>query len=393
MIDDSQRQLKEHSKLEQRSFLMMLILVSLLFIFLLKPFWGSIFWACLIGLIFHPLYSRLRKLWRGRSTLSALATLLICLIIVIVPTLFVMASFFQEGAGLYQRLQSGEFDIQGRIEQVRQAFPTVQNLLDRLNLDLSNLTAQLSKAALTASQFIAQNAVQLGQGTMQFFISLGLTLYVAFFMLRDGRSLVDLLVRALPLGDAREHLLFTKFAEVARATVKGNLVVAITQGTLGGIIFWALDIRGPLLWGVVMTLLSLIPVVGAGLIWAPVAIYLFAIGQWIQGTVLVVFGVAVIGLVDNVLRPVLVGRDTKLPDYIVLLSTLGGFALFGMNGFVVGPMVAALFVAFWEIFIREFNSPPVILTVDNSPPTAPVIVDPAAAPDTPDRQESDSGTA
>jgi predicted PurR-regulated permease PerM len=356
MIDDSQRQLKEHSKLEQRSFLMMLILVSLLFIFLLKPFWGSIFWACLIGLIFHPLYSRLRKLWRGRSTLSALATLLICLIIVIVPTLFVMTSFFQEGAGLYQRLQSGEFDLKNRIEQVRQAFPAVQGLLERLNLDLNNVTAQLSKAALTASQFIAQNAVQLGQGTMQFFISLGLTLYVAFFMLRDGRGLVDLLVRALPLGDAREHLLFTKFAEVARATVKGNLVVAVTQGTLGGIIFWTLDIRGPLLWGVVMTLLSLIPVVGAGLIWAPVAIYLFAIGQWIQGTVLVVFGVGVIGLVDNFLRPVLVGRDTKLPDYMVLLSTLGGIVLFGMNGFVVGPLIAALFVAFWEIFIREFNS-------------------------------------
>lgn len=393
MTEEHPRYDKEHSKLEQRSFLLMLILVSLLFLFLLKPFWGSIFWACLIGLIFHPLYSRLRNLWRGRSTLSALATLVICLILGIVPTLFVMTSFFQEGAGLYQRLQSGDFDIRGRVEQVRQAFPAVQNLLERLNLDLNNVTEQLSMAALTASQFIAQNAVQLGQGTMQFFVSLGLTLYVAFFMLRDGRSLVELLVRALPLGDAREQLLFTKFAEVARATVKGNLVVAVTQGTLGGIIFWALDIRGPLLWGVVMTLLSLIPVVGAGLIWAPVAIYLFAIGNWIQGTILVVFGVGVIGLVDNFLRPILVGRDTKLPDYIVLLSTLGGFVLFGMNGFVVGPLIAALFVAFWEIFIREFNSPPVTLTADNSPTTAPLIVDPADTPDTPEKQENDSGTA
>lgn len=392
MTDDTSRYAKEHSKLEQRSFLLMLVLVSLLFFFLLKPFWGSIFWACLIGLIFSPVHSRLCDLWRGRATLSALATLSICLIIVIVPTLFVIASFFQEGAGLYQRLQSGEFDLKNRIEQVRQAFPAVQGLLERLNLDLSNITAQLSKAALTASQFIAQNAVQLGQGTMQFFVSLGLTLYVAFFMLRDGRGLVELLVRALPLGDAREHLLFAKFAEVARATVKGNLVVAVTQGTLGGIIFWFLDIRGPLLWGVVMTLLSLIPVVGAGLIWAPVAIYLFAIGQWVQGTILVVFGVGVIGLVDNVLRPILVGRDTKLPDYIVLLSTLGGFTLFGMNGFVVGPLVAALFVAFWEIFIREFNSPPLILTADNSPPTAPV-VDPTAPPDPPQKEENDSGTA
>jgi predicted PurR-regulated permease PerM len=106
-----------------------------------------------------------------------------------------------------------------------------------------------------------------------------------------------------------------------------------------------------------MTLLSLIPVVGAGLIWAPVAIYLFAVGEWVDGLILTAFGAGVIGLVDNALRPILVGRDTKLPDYMVLLSTLGGFAVFGMNGFVIGPLVAALFVAFWEIFMREFNVP------------------------------------
>jgi predicted PurR-regulated permease PerM len=107
-----------------------------------------------------------------------------------------------------------------------------------------------------------------------------------------------------------------------------------------------------------MTLLSLIPVVGASLIWGPVAIYLFAVGEWTNGIILVGFGAGVIGLVDNVLRPILVGRDTKLPDYLVLLSTLGGFSLFGMNGFVIGPLVAALFVVFWEIFAREFNSQP-----------------------------------
>jgi predicted PurR-regulated permease PerM len=148
--------------------------------------------------------------------------------------------------------------------------------------------------------------------------------------------------------------------------VKGNLLVAAVQGMLGGLIFWALDIRGALLWGVVMTLLSLIPVVGAGLIWGPVAIYLFAIGEWPQGVILVAFGAVVIGLADNILRPLLVGRDTKLPDYIVLLSTLGGFSLFGMNGFVLGPLVAALFIAFWEIFIREFNTSETCISNENS---------------------------
>jgi predicted PurR-regulated permease PerM len=229
--------------------------------------------------------------------------------------------------------------------------------MDRFNLDLATFKSHLSNVAITVSQFIAQNAVQFGQNAAQWFVSLGLMLYLAFFMLKDGTDLVAQLTRALPLGDERERLLFSKFGEVTRATIKGNLVIAVIQGGLGGIIFWILGIPAPLLWGVVMTLLSLIPMVGAGLVWVPVAIYLFAVGSWIQGLVLTGFGAGVIGLVDNFLRPILVGRDTKLPDYLVLLSTLGGFVWFGINGFVIGPLLASLFVAFWQIFIRDFNTP------------------------------------
>jgi predicted PurR-regulated permease PerM len=166
--------------------------------------------------------------------------------------------------------------------------------------------------------------------------------------------LIDLLVKALPLGDERERKLFTKFAEVTRATVKGNIVVAIVQGTLGGIIFALLGIPGALLWGVVMAFLSLIPAVGASLVWLPVSIYLYATGSWIAATILVGYGAIVIGLADNVLRPILVGRDTKLPDYLVLFSTLGGMSLFGITGFVLGPLIAALFLVFWNIFMTEF---------------------------------------
>lgn len=348
---------KAKGKLEQRSFILMLVGVSLLFVYLLKPFFGSIFWACIIGLLFHPLHLRFVKVSGNRPTLAAVATLIVCVTIGILPTLFVIGSFFQEGALLYQRLQSGDIDPGSYIELIKKAFPAVQQFLERFGFDLNNLKAQLSSAAIAASRYIAQNAVQLGQGTLQWFISLGLMLYIAFFMLRDGIVLVALLVRALPLGDEWERLLFAKFAEVTRATVKGNLVVAMVQGTLGGLIFWVLGIPGALLWGVVMTLLSLIPVVGAGLIWGPVAIYLFAVGEWGEGLILTAFGFVVIGLVDNILRPILVGRDTKLPDYMVLLSTLGGIVLFGINGFVIGPLLAALFVAFWEIFMREFNVP------------------------------------
>ena len=343
------------SKLEQWTFILLMAVVSLVFLALLKPFYGAIFWACVLGLLFSPVQRRLLRRWGRRPSLCALLTMLICFIMCIIPALFILGSFFKEGLDLYQRLQTKELDPGVYVDQIQEAFPVIQNLLESLDIDVNNFKKQLADSALSASRFVAQNAMQLGQGTLDFFVNLGLMLYVAFFMLRDGQNLVDLVVHALPLGNQRERVLFNKFAEVTRATVKGNLVVAAVQGTLGGLIFWILSIPGPLLWGVVMMLLSLIPVVGAGLIWLPVAIYLLAVGKWIHGLILIGYGAGVIGLADNLLRPALVGRDTKLPDYIVLLSTLGGFVMFGLNGFVVGPLIAALFVAVWGIFIRDFN--------------------------------------
>ncbi len=357
MDNATRTRIQQQTRLERRSFLAMLIIVTIAFIYLITPFFGAVFWACTIGLIFHPLYVRLLERFKGRRNFAASATLATCIVIGVIPTLFVLASFVQQGAALYKRLQSGGIDPVRYIEQVQDAFPKLGEFLSRLGVDLNSVGEQLSESAIAMSRYAAQHVIQIGQGTLHGFISIGLMLYIAYFILRDGRDLVSLLVRALPLGDERERLLFLKFSEVTRATIKGNLVVATVQGALGGIIFWVLGIPGAVLWGVLMTLLSLIPVVGAGLIWAPVAIYFFATGNISDAIILSIFGVAIIGLVDNILRPILVGRDTKLPDYLVLLSTLGGIVLFGLNGFVLGPLLAALFVAFWGIFIREFNIP------------------------------------
>jgi predicted PurR-regulated permease PerM len=144
--------------------------------------------------------------------------------------------------------------------------------------------------------------------------------------------------------------LFNKFTAVIRATVKGNIVVALVQGALGGVIFWLLGVHAAVLWGALMAVLSLLPAVGSALVWLPVAIYFLVTGAIWQGIVLISFGVLVIGLVDNVLRPILVGKDTKMPDYVVLVATLGGMAIFGLNGFVIGPAIAAMFIAAWDIF-------------------------------------------
>ena len=164
--------------------------------------------------------------------------------------------------------------------------------------------------------------------------------------------------KAVPLQGDQKQALFQKFAIVVRAMIKGTIFVAIIQGTLGGLIFWALGIHAPVLWGVMMALLSLLPAVGAAVVWFPVAIYLLATGSVWQGIVLLAFGAGVIGLVDNVLRPYLVGKDTRMPDYIVLISTLGGIVTFGLSGFVLGPLIAAMFIAVWDISSSAMSASP-----------------------------------
>ena len=341
--------------LERRAFLLALAGVSLVFGLLMQPFWAPVFWACAIGVIFYPFQKWLLSHWPNRRNLVALITLTLCVVLVIIPVLFVATSFVTEGVALFQKVQSGEVDLATYVDKIKQAFPGLQSLAERFDIDLERIKQQAVQAFTGAGQFLAKRALAVGQNTFQFFLNLGLMLYLAFFLIRDGDAMVAMLIRALPLGDEREKLLFAKFAEVTRATIKGNLLVAITQGALGGLIFWWLGIPGAMLWGVVMAVLSLIPAVGAGLIWLPVSLYLYAVGDMIEATILLLYGIFVIGLVDNILRPILVGRDTKLPDYVVLFSTLGGLAMFGITGFAVGPLLAALFVAFWGIFIREFN--------------------------------------
>ncbi|MBS3804988.1 MAG: AI-2E family transporter [Oleiphilaceae bacterium] len=344
-----------YEALERWFFLAMLVIVSLAFMFLLKPFAGPIFWAVAIALIFYPLREVLSRKLGNHPNLVALVTLLACLVIVVIPVLILVTSLVAEGVGLYQKIQSGEIRPSEFIDRINASFPAIEAFLGQFNIDFAELRDRVASAFIGGSQFLARQAIGFGQNTFQFFLGLALMAYLAFFLLRDGSRLVDLLILALPLGDARERLLMNKFAEVTRATVKGNLLIAIIQGALGGGIFWVLGIEAALLWGVVMAVVSLIPAIGAAIVWVPAALYLAAIGNMISAIVLTVFGVVVIGMADNVLRPILVGRDTKLPDYVVLFSTLGGIVMFGINGFVMGPLVAALFMASWGIFIREFS--------------------------------------
>lgn len=344
------------------TFVLLLISVTLGFLAILWPFMGAVFWAMALAILFHPLNRRLlARMPRHRNT-ATLLTLLLCLLVVILPLIAISLSVIQEAASVYHRMSSGQMDFGTYVQQIKDALPGwATHLLDKLNLStLNDIQERLSNVAGEAAKTFASKAVNLGQNTLSFVVSFGIMLYLLFFLLRDGVQLASRVRDAIPLDDEHKTQLLSKFATVIKATVKGNLAVAAAQGALGGLIFWILGIEAPVLWGVLMGFLSLLPAVGAGLIWGPVAIYFLATGDWGKGLTLTAYGVLVIGLVDNLLRPLLVGKDTKMPDYIVLISTIGGMALFGLTGFVIGPAIAALFMATWQIYapIKDEATPP-----------------------------------
>lgn len=335
-----------------RSFLLLLAAVTVAFISILLPFYGAIFWGSVLSVIFAPMQQTFLRITGYRSpSLAAFISVLCITLIVILPLLYIVASLTNEAVMLYGRINSGELNLGHYYAQIVRALPTsIHDWVDSIGFgDLLSIREKLSAGALQASQYMAKQAVSIGQNTFQFVVGLALMMYLMFFLLRDGNELAKKIKDIIPLEETHRHDLFQKFATVVRATVKGNVVIAVIQGILGGLIFTFLGIQGALFWGVIMAFLSLLPAVGASLIWGPVAIYFLVTGNYFDGIVLVIFGVLVIGLIDNLLRPILVGKDTKLPDYVVLISTLGGLAAFGLNGFVIGPLFAALFIACWDI--------------------------------------------
>ncbi|MBF8720354.1 AI-2E family transporter [Pseudomonas guariconensis] len=338
--------------LQNKALAVLLALVTIAFVWILLPFYGAVFWAVILAILFAPLQRDLVLRLGRRRNLAAAVTLLVCLLIAVLPVIIISALLVQEGAAIYQRIEKGELDIAGHIEGLKALLPSfAQNGLERMGMgDLEGLREKITKWAMQGSQFLASQAFSFGQGTFDFLVSFGVMLYLLFFFLREGAELARKVRMAVPLPEQQKRRLQLKFSRVVRATVKGNLLVAATQGALGGLIFWVLGIPSALVWGVLMAFLSLLPAVGAAMVWAPVAAYFLATGAIIPGLVLIAFGVLVIGLVDNLLRPVLVGKDTRMPDYLILISTIGGLAVFGLNGFVIGPLIAALFMSSWAIF-------------------------------------------
>jgi len=312
-----------NTSVHQKFFHILLFVVTIALAWILLPFFGAIFWGTILAILFQPLQRYLAARLGKRRNLAAFATLALTILVVILPLTFVAATLVQEIGLAYAQFKSAQPNFAAYFQDVIHWLPD------------------------------SVQALSIGQNTFQFVVSFGVMLYLVFFLLRDGGEIGRRIRRALPLDEGPKQHLIAKFTTVVRATVKGNIAVAAVQGFLGGMIFMFLGIQGSLLWGVLMGFLSLLPAIGAALVWAPAAAYLLITGDIWRGVILILFCVLVIGMVDNVLRPILVGKDTKMPDWVVLISTLGGMALFGINGFVIGPLIAALFMASWDLFTQD----------------------------------------
>lgn len=342
------------SKTESGGFFVLLALVTMALIWIVRPFASALLFAALTAVMFQPLYNRILIRRPGRHNTAAAATLLIITFAVIVPFLTLGSVVLEQASQIVVAFRDGRIDPVAWLIQIREALPEfAQTLLARQGWDdVAALQARAQQLLNESAGLIASYAVAIGGGALGLVLAVGVGLYVTYFLLRDGRHIGRTVVAGLPVEREVAERLAERFLSIVRATVKGTLVVGVVQGILGGLTFWVVGIPSAALFGVLMGLFSLVPAIGPAIVWIPAAIWLLASGEVWQGLVVIGSGVGIIGLADNLLRPMLVGRDTGIPDWIILVTTLGGIAVMGFAGIVIGPLIAGLFLASWSL-LRE----------------------------------------
>lgn len=344
----------DFSKIRNYIFIGSLLLVTIVFLRLLQPFGYAIFWAATIAGLSYPLYKKI--LHRLKSpNLSSAITLSLITVIIILPIIMIGALVVKESFNLFRQFQENQEQIRASVQQTLQDLKT-NPYFARLNIDEALIAQRVSEMSSDAVNFVFRKLKDFTFGSAAFAISFLIMLYTLFFFLRDGEKLLKKLMFLIPLGDKYESMLYNKFTTTARSTIKGTLVIGAIQGTLGGLLFALTGVPGALFWGIIMTLLSSIPGIGSYFIWVPAAIIMLVLGNTWQGLVIIAVGFLIIGTIDNLLRPALVGRDLRIHPLLILFSTLGGILLFNISGFVIGPVIASLLLAFWEMYEHYYQS-------------------------------------
>ncbi len=335
--------------IQNTTFIFILTVVSLAFLWILKDYAMPIFWALTLAIIFSPMNELLSKWLKGKRAVAASLTLVAIVLLIIVPSSLLGALFVKELGSLYEKsvVQIGSGSLQNISYGFMEKLPVLS--------DFDSLKSKALESMKNYSDNISSFAFGVGKSSLEFVVKFMVMLYVLFFFLKDGPLWVKRVTEVLPLGSRKENYLLSKFSEMVRAVFKGSFVIALVQGALGGILFWVVGIASPIVWAALMMLLAFIPALGPAIVWAPAAIILFLSGDTLGALVLLLGGIFLVGTIDNFLRPYLVGKNTNMPDLLIFLSVLGAISIFGVAGVVIGPVLSALFLAVWELFEKEFK--------------------------------------
>ena len=332
-------------------FFVILGLVTILFLYLLKPFFFPIFWAAVIAGVFGPLYSRINgKL--NRPNLSTAILFLLIALIILLPAGIVGTLAFNESLRLYAALAPDTRHMDQNFQHLINTIAS-NSIAHLFHINKALLIAKTTEVAQGITSYIFVHLTDLTQNTLGLLVKFVIMLYTLFFFVRDGDRFLRMAVKVLPLGLGREKFLYERFIVTARSTLKVTLIIGGIQGALGGIVFFATDVEGALIWGLLMILMAIVPVVGCSIIWAPAGILMLMTGHIWEGILILAVGFLVISTVDNLLRPILIGKDVEMHPLLIFLSTLGGIILFGFSGFVIGPVITSLLIALWEMY-EEF---------------------------------------
>ncbi|MBI5221877.1 MAG: AI-2E family transporter [Candidatus Magasanikbacteria bacterium] len=339
-------------KMRSIFFFGLIIVLAIALLYVIRPFLYPVFWAAVIAILFHPMYEWLDKYLKLPS-LSALTTLILVVIIIFLPLTLLSTLLINESVDLYQTVSHWNIGT-----QLQDAAKKLNNtsLAPLLNNVQSQWGSYAADAAKTISIFLFNNIKNITENSLRFVFMLFIMFYALFYFLKDGTKLLKQIMHLSPLGDEHEIMLYDKFHSTARATLKGTFIVGGVQGILGGILFWSTGIEGALIWGVIMVALATIPAIGPSIIWFPAGVIMLALGNVWEGLAILLVGVFIISTIDNFIRPKLVGKDIQMHPLLVLFSTLGGIFLFGISGFVIGPIIASLFVAVMAIYDHHYRN-------------------------------------
>lgn len=339
----------------RKAFVLLLVAgITLLFLMVIRPFIMAVLLAAIFAGLTYPLYRWIRNKLGGRQGLAATTTLLVLLLGVGVP----LGGFLVLVANEAVQISRGAEEwFQEQEDVLTQARRWVERLpyADRVLPEEGEVAAQFRTVVERTGPMLMGTVAAATRGTLSFFLQLFVLLYALFFFLVDGPAILRTILGYLPLGPEQEETLLERFVSVTRATLRGSLLIGVIQGALAGLAFWIAGVPGAAFWGTVMVVLSVIPALGAAVVWVPAVLYLFVTGEMAAGVGLLIWCAIVVSTIDNFLRPRLVGRDARMSDLLILLSTLGGIVLFGAVGFIVGPIVAALFVTIWHIYGETFD--------------------------------------